>query len=314
MLDKNYKITRKGGLYINTPIENSDIYINLKKEKTTSFLNRDLLMSNIEPKKYSILIAKEGYWPWAKTIEVKPGMVIEARAIMVKENPQGEFILKGKFSRIWSSPSEKIIALKEEKNGVFDLLFYLPENNVFLTPLNSSSKYLLSFKKEISGVSFENGSVSFKTEKGNIKADFDFSKNSVSATQTDVLPEKSDYEKTARRGQEKISWNPETNEVFVEWLEKNSTPPQYICEEKCESPIKIFKSFLKLRNADFFPGRPDVATIAVGNGIYALEIDGRGGRLIYPLYKGKEPDFALLGSEKNVYIIDDGSLIKISLE
>lgn len=313
-LDRNYNITRKGGLFISLPIADSEIYVNMKKKKATGMLNQDLLMPNINPGEYAVLIAKEGYWPWAKTLEAKPGMVTEARAIMIKENPTGNLLLKGKFSRIWSSTSEKIIGLEEEKNGIYKLTLYMPENNTFLTPANPASAYLLSFKEEITNVIFENNGISFKSEKGFIEADFDYSKNTVSAKRVDTLPEKSDFEKIAKRGQQKIYWEPQTNEVFVEWLKKDSTPPQFICQENCDSPIKIFQSFLEVRNVDFFPGRNDVATIAVGNGIYALEVDGRGGRLIYPIYKGKEPNFALLSGEKNVYILDDGSLFKISLD
>ena len=54
--------------------------------------------------------------------------------------------------------------------------------------------------------------------------------------------------------------------------------------------------------------------MAVGNGIYAIEIDGRSGRLAYPIYKGKDPTFELLSGEKSIYVLDDESLIKIFLE
>jgi len=101
----------------------------------------------------------------------------------------------------------------------------------------------------------------------------------------------------------------------VDWLEENGAPPYYICDENCDSlPLQIFQSKFTIQNIEFFPQRKDVIIIAVGNGVYALEIDGRGGRLIYPIYKGKKPTFGLSNSTNYIYILDDSSLLKMYLK
>ena len=68
-----------------------------------------------------------------------------------------------------------------------------------------------------------------------------------------------------------------------------------------------------IRNAAFYPNRNDVVIVAVQNGIFALEIDGRGGRSLQPLYKGKNPTFTTYEKESAVYILDEDTLIKIRL-
>jgi len=124
----------------------------------------------------------------------------------------------------------------------------------------------------------------------------------------------SPYEKYDNKREQKLYWDPASNEIFVEWLKNDSRPPYYICaEEPCSSQISIFKSKMPIREIDFFPHRRDLIMISIGNGVYALEIDGRGGRLLQPIYKGKSPDFAVFGNEETTYIIDEGNLIKIYL-
>jgi hypothetical protein len=314
-LDRNFNFSQKGGLYISAQMPNSDIFVNNKKKKATGMLNSGLFLSNLKTGKYSILVAKENFWPWAKTLEVKKGFVTEARAIMVPQNPSGEILFKGKFSNIWSSPHHELLVLKEQKNSIYHLTFYMPKKNTFLTADSAFTENLLSFKGNISDFVWENDYVVFKSDKGLVKADFYFTNDTVAASYfSGSLKEFSDFERYSKRKDEKIWWNPKTNEIFVDWLKKDSLPPYYICEEICELPLLVFKGGSVIKNVDFFPKRKDVIIVAIGNGIYALEIDGRGGRLIYPIYKGKDPTFAQPRNGDSVYIMDDGALIKISLK
>lgn len=78
-------------------------------------------------------------------------------------------------------------------------------------------------------------------------------------------------------------------------------------------PVLVFRSKFPIINIDFFPGRRDVIIAALSNGIYALELDRRGGQNLQPIYKGKNPDFAAFPGQKKVYILDDGNLISVEL-
>lgn len=314
-LDKNLTFSRRGGLYVSAPFSNAEFFVNGKKEKTTGILNNAIFIPNLKVGEYSILIAKAGYWPWAKTLEVKEGLTTEARAFGVPEDPEGEVLLKGKFLNIWGSPLQDILMLQEQKNGVDQLTFYMPGKKIFLTTDSVFSENVLSVKESISSVFWGNNSITFKKDGRFVKVDFRLSDNSLSANYIDPPAEEaSDFEKFTTGKEQKIWWNDQTNEIFTEWLKVGSLPPYYICEIKteCEFPVKIFQSRFKIKNVDFFPKRRDVIIISVGTGIYALEIDGRSGRLAYPLYKGGDPNFVTV--EDKIFILDSGSLIEIYIK
>jgi len=165
VLNNNFTISRTGGLYISTPLPDSEIFIDHEKKKTSGIITSYVFNSNLKPGEYSILVAKEGYWPWAKTLTVKEGLVSEARAFMVPENSKGEILSRGNFSAIFASSEQKILMLSEQKNGISALVFYIPDENTFLTNDSMTTGNLLSPKK-ISDVLWQKNSVILKTEKG----------------------------------------------------------------------------------------------------------------------------------------------------
>lgn len=315
VLSNNFTITRTGGLYITAPMANSEIFIDHEKKKTSGIITSYLFNQNLKPGEYSILVAKEGYWPWAKTLTVKEGFVSEAKAFMVPENPIGEILLRGAFSGASASNAQKIIMLSEQKNELTTLSFYLPNENIFLNNDSITTKNLLS-PKTISGILWEKNSVTLKTDKDIIKITFNLETRTVNASfSSEQIIETSLYEKIDTKQEQKLSWDQTTNEIFIEWLKKDTRPPYYICaENSCPEKILIFKSKLQIKNIDFFPHRRDIIIASIGNGVYAIEIDGRGGRLLQPIYKGKSPDFTVFGNEDVVYITDEGNLLKIQLK
>lgn len=101
--------------------------------------------------------------------------------------------------------------------------------------------------------------------------------------------------------------------IWAEWLGEEKSIPYYFCDQdnKCNNKVLVLDSQYSVRNVDFFPGRRDLVMLSSQNGVFATEIDGRGGRMTQPIYKGKEPTFALSSSDSGIYIFDDNHLIKI---
>jgi hypothetical protein len=91
---KNFKLVETGGIYIYSPVSGSIIYLNNKKKKNTNILRKDLFIQNLKPNTYNILVAKDGYWPWAKEVNVEEKHVSEAIAFLVPKEPDGEVIPK----------------------------------------------------------------------------------------------------------------------------------------------------------------------------------------------------------------------------
>lgn len=240
-LDSRLHITKTGGLYVSTPVSGSEIFINNQIKKTTNIIQGGLFLQNLKPGKYSVLIAKEGYWPWQKELEIKETMVSEARALMLLRDPDGEVLHREELL-----PSE-----------------------------------IKKYDKIIASIQTINNSVN-------------------SATSTAI-------ERFTNYDRQKIWWSPGKNQLWAEWLDSDYQPPYYFSSER----VLILDSIYKIKNADFYPGRRDVIIVAVQNGIFALEIDDRGGRILQPIYKGKDPIFDLIEGDSNIYVFDEGILMKI---
>lgn len=90
-------------------------------------------------------------------------------------------------------------------------------------------------------------------------------------------------------------------------LSKIKPLPYFLPQEKS----LIFETENVIKNFDFYPKRQDVAIIALKYGIFAAEFDRRGGQNFQPIYKGIDPNFAIL--ENNLYVLDQGVLYEINL-
>lgn len=109
-----------------------------------------------------------------------------------------------------------------------------------------------------------------------------------------------------RGGNRMLSWK--GSNLTLTW-DENATLPFYA--ESNESVI--LNAPARIRSAMFYPRR-EAAIVAFSNGVYLLELDGRGGHILAPIYKGKEPSFVLPESDGEVlYILDDGILFSVKL-
>ena len=240
--DSTFHFYKTGGLYLSSPVTGSKIFVNNKEKKQTNIFQGSLFLQGLKPSKYSVLITKDDYWPWLKTLTVKEQMVIEARAILMPKESRGEVVFWGNYS-----------------------------------PLKISKYYEIM---------------------ANLKT-----------------LEKPTYSRLTINQKEEIWWNPKDNKVFGKWLGDKESLPYFFCDDtSCRDEILIFNSLSPIRNIDFYPKRKDAIIVAVQNGIYAVEIDGRGGRNIQPIYKGKEPIFTTYKNEGSIYVLEEDKLIEIKTE
>ena len=111
-------------------------------------------------------------------------------------------------------------------------------------------------------------------------------------------------EEDMRRGR-RLRWD--AHEAWVQWDAPHLPHYQsFETEQIMQTPYVI-------RSAAFYPRR-EAILVALSNTVMVVELDGRGGRTITPLYKGKEPSFAVDSSQRVIYILDDGTLIRIPLQ
>lgn len=317
-IDSSFRIGRTGGLYVSSPLSGSEIFVKNKLERKTNILQSGLFLQNLIGGVYSVLVTKESYWPWLKNLEIKEGMVTEARAILMPRNPKGELLLKGSFSNVWASPYQKLLLLEEKKTDGIHATFYLPATNTFLTNATPETAKFLSFKTGISKIFWGEEAILLKGEKNVVRAAFDFNNQIVKALLEPIndFPVNNKQEKFEPRKKERLWQDNQANAIWIEWLDDKKQIPYYLCDAKpCENTNYLISNFrLPVKNADFSPGRRDAVIAAVSNVVFVLEADGRAGRLSFPIYKGKDPTFASFFNDKKIYILDDGALYAVSLE
>jgi len=239
-IDKNLHFRKTGGLYISAPLSGTKIFINEKEKGETSLLQGGVFLQNLSPSTYSVLVAKDKFWPWAKELEVKEGLVTEARAFLIATDPDGEILLND------ISKKDKNFPLKESE--ILKRLLLPISEKLVVTDKNKDSKIFVD----------------------------------------------------------------DSSNIWIEWLALNSPLPYYFCNnQECTSPLLVLNSKFPIRNVDFYPSRNDVLIVAVQNAIYAIEVDGRGGRILQPIYKGANPVFEL--ENKTLYILDGKTFIKLNL-
>ena len=120
-----WSLLKTGGVYINSSPINSEVYINSKLKKNTSFFERDLLIKNLNPGIYDIKVKKQDYNTWSKKIDVFDNLVSDANVFMLPIKIETRNILK-----------EDII---DSKKGT---------TTIKIKQLNEEYKYISSFFSE----------------------------------------------------------------------------------------------------------------------------------------------------------------------
>lgn len=119
----------------------------------------------------------------------------------------------------------------------------------------------------------------------------------------------------ANHDREQLTLDARRTTLYVEWLGEGVDLPYYFCaEEGCAATTTVLRTPNAIRNADFYPKRRDVVVVALSRGIYAIEVDRRGGQLLQPIYKGERPYFVSAGDDASLYILDAGVLARLRLE
>ena len=152
-LTSDFKVKRTGGLFVAVSEAESDVYLEGKFEKKTNFFQSGVFVQNLTPGPYSVLVSKDGFWPWAKVVQVSESGVAETKAMTLSQNIGGKVLLSGPFESVYASGSDKILLLEEKKGQKYNLTFYDPDKNEFLSPANSSSKTLISNSDKIKAAS-----------------------------------------------------------------------------------------------------------------------------------------------------------------
>jgi len=73
--DETFGLTVRGGIYVSTPEANTSVFIGNDLEGVSSFFKKEIMVSNLKPDQYLVLVANDTFWPWAKFVSVERGEV-----------------------------------------------------------------------------------------------------------------------------------------------------------------------------------------------------------------------------------------------
>lgn len=149
---QKHKTEQVGVLFINTLPKETQIYIN----DNLADNNRPLRLANLRPNYYQVKVAKDGYYSWQKTLEVKSQASTLAFDIVLFKNQSSTIIREKNATTFSLSPNSESIALADSEGVWFKNLSEENEKLIWSTDgdkiesliWNNDSKHLLIKKSE----------------------------------------------------------------------------------------------------------------------------------------------------------------------
>jgi hypothetical protein len=87
-IKKPFGQTETGKISLEVPLEGSEVYLDGKGYQSTSAKNQTLDIPDVAANTpHTVLVAKNGYWPWGKTVTVEAGRTLDLTAF---NGPQAE--------------------------------------------------------------------------------------------------------------------------------------------------------------------------------------------------------------------------------
>lgn len=141
---KSGKITKTGGLFFKVLPKQSKVYLDGKFKKKTDILFGEAFLNDLIPRKYNITIQKEGYFPWKKTLEVKSGVVTEAKKVVLFPKNFDFSVWFSDVQDYFFSPDTKYVILKKIKKEGWKLEIVDVKQNTYQELLDEND-----LKKEV---------------------------------------------------------------------------------------------------------------------------------------------------------------------
>jgi hypothetical protein len=162
-----FNIVQTGSFYFKINPKNSEILIlekDFKINRKTDLFFGTIYIENLIPKKYSVTIKKEGYYPWKKNLKINQGVVTKAENITLIPR-KIDFTSVENVIDFFTTEKDFIFILKENDNEWSLVSYNLTDNKKSLllsssdTNLNNSSdlKVISSNDNKILGSIKKNG-------------------------------------------------------------------------------------------------------------------------------------------------------------
>lgn len=300
-LDDAFSFIKTGGIYVHSDIANAEVYVDGEFLKNNGGIFRNTLIQKLKPgQNYNIRFVKEGYRPWEKEIYVYPGLVSEARILMLPDQIEARQIFP---------------FFDDEKNGT--------TTPATTTPKTKKGKYIPQNREYLEILTLFEGENPFEEEeaKNPLLGLFEGSTTTPTSTPLEIADhfvklgiEDPDSLENLIETPKEVSWLDKGN-IYLYWIDEEDTIPYFYCtgvkERICNSEI-ILNWEQGIQKFTYFPGRNDVWVALVGNQLFAIEIDARSHRTIQLIYEGYDLDFVETDSGK-IVVSDNGEYFELEL-
>jgi len=160
-------LVHTGGIFIKDNQNQVKISVNglEQKSRTRLVLSKGALIENLIPQTYEVLIEKENYHNWYKQLQISPGLVTEAKFILLFEiQPDKKKIDVVWGNEIYNFNNQSVFYLTNQKTNNLNLkIKQFESNETEVIPFPNQFK--TSNKIKILGASKNNNYIVFKQEK-----------------------------------------------------------------------------------------------------------------------------------------------------
>lgn len=82
-LDTALNLSWRGGIFVSVDQTGASVFIGDSVAGVTSLFNHDIVVKNLRPDNYLVLVSHNDYWPWAKFVQVTRGEVAARYPLLV---------------------------------------------------------------------------------------------------------------------------------------------------------------------------------------------------------------------------------------
>ncbi len=300
----NSSLIKTGGLYIHRPTTEVVILLDEKPldSKLTSFLQRYYFVQSLKPREYTIRTELVDYHSWEKTILIESQKTTEVSPFLVAINPEKTLVPK------YLTTETDIDQAVDELSSASNLLNNSGvEESKVKNPLYEKVVALFEESEKDWAKEYKDYRISFAKYEDLLEETHE--QNTATTTGEAIVTTEDilaiGEPRLHIKKQQKIEvWQTNNGKTILSALEKNSSNTAFYCDDAptCQIPKEITE-ISAYSHFDFFPERSDVLIITKEDGLFVVELDGRGKRNIFPLFQGQNISF-VIDDKDTLYVYD----------
>lgn len=306
------KIVKTGGLFLKIQPTGATVYLNHILYKKTNLVFDSLFIDDLLPKKYHILVKKDGYQSWEKQLPVLAMFVTEAKNIHLFKKEYPNKLLFQNIERFFVLPNHQSVILKKFENNENWSLWLFDLNSEQKKELISSRDILLGLSSKPKKILLKDLFISQDIQKAILiiedaaQMPHFFLFNINHNNQFIELP-------LSKYNISKIFFNPRNSGEIVFLAEENKKEKLFLLTQNFEIvPVKTFISDINI--LDIEPFKDSIYLFADNGFVYKTFLSGSSLELISisnlqpkTINPNKKYQLVMLEDE-NIFLLEDSSL------